>query len=191
MRSSNTESRIARAAAVFILTLVLVAASLWAATGSALAARCEGAYSKPGKAPAAKVRAATRCLINRRRVGHGLRRLRGHERLKVAAQRHTRHMVRSNRFSHTGAGGSTPFERVKRTGYPRGSSAAVGENIAWGEGKRARPKPIVRSWMNSSGHRRIILENRFRHVGIGVRRGSPFKGGPRGGVTYTVDFGRR
>jgi uncharacterized protein YkwD len=189
MSSSNTEVRIARAATMLILALALLAASLWAATGSALAARCEGAYSKPSKAPAAKVRNATRCLINRRRAGHGLKALRGNQRLRVAAQRHTRHMVRRNRFSHTGAGGSTPLERVRSTGYLRGSNAAIGENIAWGEGKRARPKAIVRAWMDSSGHRRIILERRFRHLGIGVRRGSPFKGG--GGATYTADFGRR
>jgi len=43
--------------------------------------------------------------------------------------------------------------------------------------------------MRSSGHRHAILLESLRDVGVGVARGSPFKG-DGGGVTYTVDFGR-
>ena len=192
MSSSNIEVRIAHAVAAMVLTLALLAASLWAATESATAAGCEGAHAKPNRASVAKLRAATRCLINKRRDGHGMRSLRADARLNKAAQRHTRQMIRRNRFSHTGAGGSSPFDRARSTGYLRGASGAtVGENIAYGEGSKASPKAIVKAWMRSSGHRHNILENRYRHVGIGVRQGSPFKGGGRRAGTYTADFGRR
>ena len=61
------------------------------------------------------------------------------------------------------------------------------ENIAWGQGSRATPRAIVRSWMHSATHRNNILHGGFRVVGIGVTRGTPVAG--LSGGTYTTDFG--
>ena len=81
--------------------------------------------------------------------------------------------------------------RARRAGYSvNGWSAwAVGEVIAWGSGARGTPRAIFKAWMNSSGHRKIILTRRWRDVGVGCSRGT-LKG--IGDVCmWTVDFGRR
>jgi hypothetical protein len=64
----------------------------------------------------------------------------------------------------------------------------VGENLAWGTLRRARPAAVVAAWLRSPSHRRIMLDPRYRVVGVGVVRGVPFPG-PRHGRTYTADFG--
>lgn len=168
---------------------VLLMAGPFAANASA---GCKWTKKRPHAASLEQLSRATGCLINRKRDRHRLKRLDRVGRLDDAAQRHSRDMTRRRYFSHTGSDGSSPYGRVQRTGYLSGSSSyAVGENIAWGKAAQGRATAVVRGWMRSSGHRRIILEKRFRHVGVGVARGSPFKGGPRGGVTYTAVFGRR
>jgi uncharacterized protein YkwD len=45
--------------------------------------------------------------------------------------------------------------------------------------------------MRSKGHRRNILDRRFRNIGIGVVNGAPEKGGHGPAATYTTDFGFR
>ncbi|HWC25664.1 MAG TPA: CAP domain-containing protein, partial [Solirubrobacteraceae bacterium] len=79
------------------------------------------------------------------------------------------------------------------TSYLRGrlASWSLGENIAWGSGERATPQEIVRAWMRSPGHRRNILERRFRNIGIGVATGAPGDVSGRPAATYTTDFGQR
>jgi uncharacterized protein YkwD len=45
-------------------------------------------------------------------------------------------------------------------------------------------RAVVRAWMHSAGHRANILNRRFPHVGVGVRRAAD-------GTTYwTLDFAR-
>ena len=68
------------------------------------------------------------------------------------------------------------------------SSWMLAENIGWGSGSFASPKAMVRSWMQSAGHRANILNPAVRDAGVGIAMGSP-RGGD--GVTYTLDLGRR
>jgi len=155
----------------------------------ASAAPCKGAGARGHEASLDTLRSATRCLINKRRRNHGLVRLDGNGKLREAGVGHSRAMVDHNFFSHTGRDGSSPATRVAHTGYLRGSDSwTVAENLSWGEGAKSRPRSVVKRWMRSSDHRHAILLESLRDVGVGVARGSPFKGG--GGVTYTVDFGR-
>ena len=56
--------------------------------------------------------------------------------------------------------------RVRR--YVR--TKRVGENLAYMTGCRARS--IVRMWMNSAGHRHIMLSRGFRRVGVAKRNAS-------------------
>lgn len=42
-----------------------------------------------------------------------------------------------------------------------------GENIAWGQSQISE---VIKDWMNSSGHRRNILNEKFTHVGFGYAR---------------------
>ncbi len=175
---------------IALLALSTAIAAPLAAPGAA-SAGCAGAGAHPSDVSLKKIRAATRCLINTRRSGHGLGRLRGNRELATAAKRHSRNMVQEKFFSHSSLSGASPLDRVARTGYLSGSdSYMVGETLAWGGRHRAKPRAIVRSWMRSSGHRAVILSSSYRHVGIGVARGAPVTG-VRRAATYTADFGRR
>ena len=175
-----------------LLPAVLLPAALVAAlvTAAPASAGCPHAKSKPTSTSIANVERATRCLINKRRKRHGLKRLDASARLDESAGKHSRDMEERNYFSHTSRDGDSVVDRVRRTGYLRGSEDwSVGENIAWQIGSRAKPKSIVKGWMSSSSHRSLILRSSFRDVGIGVARGAP-RGGTKDAGTYTTDFGR-
>ena len=68
-------------------------------------------------------------------------------------------------------------------GYERGYDwTMVAENITAGY---TTPESVLRGWMSSSGHRRNILNCRYRHIGVGYKvsdSGTPY---------WTQVFGRR
>jgi uncharacterized protein YkwD len=176
-----------------LLAVALVAlAGVLAVPSPAAAARCKHADAQPGDASQRALRIATRCLLNKKRRTHGLRRLRGSGRLHRAAGRHTVDMARRDYFSHTSINGASFLDRIRRTGYlRRARSWSVGENIAWGTGELSTPRSIVRAWMRSPGHRANILNGRFRQIGIGISFGAPVRSSARPAATYTTDFGVR
>jgi uncharacterized protein YkwD len=157
---------------------------------NAAAAACPGAHVKPrGDASLAKMRRATLCLINARRSSHARGRVGDTLELRRAGRRHARSMARQNYFSHVGRDGSTPADRVRRTGYPKGSWA-VGEVIASGRRRSATPARTVRRWMRSPGHRDVILNGRYPDLGVAIYGGCPCKRDRRA-ATYVLDFGHR
>ena len=107
-------------------------------------------------------------LVNHARVQRGLRPVQVAEPLHHAALAHSRDMLAHRYFGHSGAGGQV---------------------IAWGKSYRGTPQTIFRSWMHSGIHRRVILNSRWRGIGIGCARGT--YRGVRDAIVYTVDFGRR
>lgn len=137
---------------------------------------------------------ATLCLLNRERTTRGLKPLKIDRNLTKAAVAHSQDMVRRTYFEHESPNGRTPFDRILATRYvPRGATWTLGENIGWGTESLAQPIALVKAWMNSPGHRRNILDPRFREIGIGIVVGVPVR--DRGldgqaGATYTTDFGR-
>jgi uncharacterized protein YkwD len=141
-----------------------------------------------------RVKTATLCLLNGERQGRGLAPLTSNTQLGKAAQNFSANMVRQRFFDHVSPSGSTLNTRVRGgTSYLRGRlrSWSLGENIAWGSGQLATPAQIVDSWMHSDGHRRNILDRRFRHIGIGVVTGAPGDVHGQPAATYTTDFGSR
>jgi uncharacterized protein YkwD len=147
------------------------------------------AQAPAARCPSALTAAAVRCEINGIRRAAGLQPIRAMPKLRVAAQRHSNDMVRRRYFSHVSPSGSTVRERVKRAGYLRGVRGhQLGENIAWGSGSAATPAEIVKAWMQSPGHREIILTPAFEEVGVGIAGAAP-QGGH--GATYTLNVGRR
>lgn len=175
------------AALAAVLVLLLVAAPSASAAGACSSA----AHASPSKAKASKralVR-ATLCVLNAHRARNNLRPLRLSPRLSKAARRHSRAMARRNFFSHDSLTGASFVDRIRRAGYlRRARSWSVGENIAYGSGRRSTPASIGRAWMNSAGHRANILSRTYRAIGIGIAAGTP---GGGGGGTYVTDFGRR
>jgi len=142
-----------------------------------------------GRCPEAMTQAAVRCEVNAIRQTAGLATIKTTPKLRVAAQRHSDDMVARHYFSHVSPSGSTLRERVAATGYlRRARQHSLGENIAWGSGTAAAPAEIVKAWMNSPGHREIILTPAFREVGVGITAAVPQGGN---GATYVLDVGRR
>ncbi len=107
-------------------------------------------------------------LTNSERARTGCTPLRINTRLAAAAQSHTRWQV-DHGMSHTGEGGSAPWDRASAAGY---RWLRVGENVAAGYGTASA---VMAGWMNSPGHRANILNCTFREIGIGLADGG---GGP-------------
>jgi hypothetical protein len=128
-----------------------------------------------------------KCLVD----GVRPRPLRTNVKLVRAASNHGRRMVQARFFSHVDPRTRTHVsQRVKSSGYLQGAFRgwAVGENLAWGQGSAATPASLVRAWLKSPGHRRNIMDRRWRETGVSTSPATP-----RGasGVTVVQLFGRR
>ncbi|UUY03101.1 CAP domain-containing protein [Svornostia abyssi] len=165
------------------------------APAAGLAADCPGQDDSPGTMAVEDARVTTLCLVNHERTTRGLKALREHPGLRDTAQDYAEQMDSANFFDHVSPGGSTMLDRIKRgSDYLRsGRSWIVGENLAWGSGGAETPAKIVRAWMKSPGHRRNILNGRFRDIGIGITDGAPVRGvtAASGAATYVNNFGAR
>jgi uncharacterized protein YkwD len=172
--------------------LVLVALAVVGALAhppGARAASCARAHALPGQASRTQLARAIVCVSNAKRRDHGLRQLRVDSRLSTAARRHSLDMVRRGYFAHTGPSGDTFVQRIRAAGYLASARRwLVGENLGWGWGASASPGAIVKAWMRSPEHRRILLRPDYREVGVGVALGGPR---PRAAseATFTADFG--
>jgi uncharacterized protein YkwD len=175
------------------LLAALLALVALLAPAAAQAQDCANVDVKPTRANLEVVRAAVLCLHNAERARHGLPRLSENPRLRRAAARHTAHMIAARFFDHTTPAGTTMLDRIRRSGYTRGTHGwSLGENIAWGTGRLATAAQIHRNWMSSPGHRENILRRSFREIGIGIETGVPVRlSASQSGATYTTDFGVR
>ena len=110
-------------------------------------------------------------FTNAARRANGLSELTWHNSLGNAGHAHATDMAQRNFFSHTGSDGSSSGGRARRYGY---NSSYVGENIAKGY---QSAQAVFNGWMNSDGHRKNILNGRYRDCGIGYvvsGNGTPF-----------------
>jgi uncharacterized protein YkwD len=123
-------------------------------------------------------------LTNFQRAQAKLKPLRLNRKLNAAANQHSTDMARKDYFNHTGANGSSPFDRISATGYTYSTAA---ENIAAGF---PTPESVVNAWMNSPGHRVNILNPKFQEMGVGYK----YLAGDFGNVNYhhywTQNFAR-
>lgn len=78
-----------------------------------------------------------------------------------AARKHSQDMCDQGYFSHTSRDGRSPFQRMEDEGV---SYRTAGENIAMGQ---RTPADVHRAWMNSSGHRRNIVNTSYGRIGVG------------------------
>jgi hypothetical protein len=131
--------------------------------------------------------AATRCLLDWARTRAGLSRLRDVGRLDRSALLRATAIRRCGDFSHTPCGQSflRPFVAV---GYLRGR-AAVGENLAWGQGRLGSPRATIAEWLRSPEHRRILLTGEWRDLGVSLVRAPRLFGLPHVTV-WVAQFGR-
>lgn len=81
--------------------------------------------------------------------------------LNQAAQSHAAEMARRRYMTHTGADGSNGGTRISRTGY---KWWIWGEDVAAGQ---TTGKQVTTAWYNSPSHRAVMLDRRYRHMGLG------------------------
>jgi uncharacterized protein YkwD len=126
-------------------------------------------------------RNAIGCLFNKERSAKNVKR---HGALKKAAQGHSAVMASQRCVSHQCSGEANLPVRVSRTGYLRGASSYKLGEIVLADSAKSSSREIVRRWVNSSGHRAVLMDSAYDHVGIGlsIRDGS---------VYATGDFGSK
>lgn len=147
---------------------------------TALATTVLALLAGPAAAATASPQARAVSLLNAARAKAGCAPLKVDARLTRAAQGHSADMVKRRYFAHNSPGGTTPWTRIAKAGYPRNSRLA--ENIAAGQ---PTADQVVRTWLRSPAHRANILDCRLRSVGTGLARGGPY------GTYWTQDFGSR
>ena len=144
----------------------------------------------PAIAPAraeAGITRAERTLIRRvndMRADHGLGPLRASSALNRAADSHSRDMLQHDFFDHTSSDGTPFYSRIRRYTDAR----MVGENLAAIERRHGGARAVVRMWMQSPGHRAVLLSSDYRRIGIGRRWGTL---GTSHQAVVTADFASR
>ncbi len=96
--------------------------------------------------------------------------------LIAAARSHSQWMLDNNIFDHTGVNGSNARERMSNAGYQFTSSWAWGENLGYtGTTGTLNVNNAVaqvhEGLFKSSGHRKNILNNSFREIGLATLTG--------------------
>lgn len=117
-------------------------------------------------------------LVNAERAKEGCGPVTVNDRLNTAALRHSADMEAKDYFSHTSQDGRDPGDRITAAGY---RWSTYGENIAKGQ---RTPADVMRSWMDSPGHRANILNCSFKEIGVGKQDSG-------GGPVWTQVFGAR
>jgi len=108
------------------------------------------------------------CLVNKERAKRGLPYLAISSTLVNAAQKHSNYQYNKKTMTHEEnvSGYRKAMDRVLKAGFKNPSY--VGENVAHGQ---ETIENVIKSWMNSSGHRSNILDKNFTYIGI-ARKGN-------------------
>ncbi len=115
--------------------------------------------------------------------------------LNDAARGHSRWMLDQDVFSHSGAGGSSPGDRMRDAGYEFQGNWTWGENIAWsgttGEvDVQALTLETYEGLFESPGHRENLLGDGFREVGLGILEGQFTSGATYNALMVTQNYAR-
>ena len=114
--------------------------------------------------------------INSYRAKHGLPGVRKSKSLNRSAERYSWKMMSSGYFGHA--------NRIQASSKYR----RLGEILAYTSGTRPRTSEAFRMWLNSPGHKAVIMDRSFRYVGAGAASGR-FRG--RKATLWTAHFGAR
>lgn len=103
--------------------------------------------------------------VNTFRASLGLPPFTYNPQLASAAQQQAQYIADTNRYTHTGYGGSTPQSRANAAGY----NGSATENIVGGSNMTPRQGLIW--WQNSSVHYATITSPNYTEIGGGFARG--------------------
>lgn len=130
------------------------------------------------------------CLTNYVRRKAGLRNLDYRLRMHSASYGKSFNLMACQYFAHSGkhpATGCSVRNMTYWLGRNRVNCGARGEILAWGSGYLGSPRNTMKAWLDSDGHRRVILMSHFTRAGTGIRSGT-FRGVP-GVKMWTQIFG--
>lgn len=170
-------------------------ATLVAVALLAVGAGTSQAASNPARSIAAVDQLESQVLaeLNKIRREYGLVPLKLSRPLAIAADTHSKSMGTHGYFQHESRDGSEFWKRVKRFYGPAGSGNwSVGENLLWSSGE-LDAATALKLWMQSPGHRKVILTPRWREVGLSAVSVTAAPGvfGGRDVTIVTADFGAR
>lgn len=100
-------------------------------------------------------------LVNEIREENGLKKLTLNSELSDVARLKSQDMLENNYFSHTSPTYGSPYDMMTKYGI---EYTFAGENLARGQ---KTPEQVVNAWMNSPGHRKNILSERYTQIGVG------------------------
>jgi uncharacterized protein YkwD len=178
-----------RAVTLLVLAVACAALSALAAppARAQAAAGCPFAAEVLGDAPPAAVEAAVSCLVNAERAARGLVAVQHAGALELSARRHANDMVARGYFAHVSPTGGTVDKRARRAGYLSAPCWSLGEDLGSAPASVASAQAVVDAWMESPGHRAVILDPSFRDIGIALVNRLP--AGEAAGATFVLEMG--
>lgn len=115
--------------------------------------------AKQAKLPQGRYERRVKRQVNRKRRHHGLRRLRFAQCTDGTAERWARHLAANDAFYH-----QSMYDIIEEC-----SAVYAGETLGRGG---MGPRKLVRMWMNSPPHRKVLLSKRSKRIGIGASTNS-------------------
>ena len=112
--------------------------------------------------------------VNAARARHGLGPLQASASLRRSATRQSVWMLKADRFSHRSRIHAS--RRFRILGEAIGFHTGWGANVGW----------LVRHWLASPPHRKLLLSKRFRYLGAGISHG---RFGRHRATAWTLHFG--
>lgn len=106
-------------------------------------------------------------LVNQARSQNNVAPLQVDTELANVARLKSQDMIDNNYFSHNSPKYGSPFAMMKDFGI---NYVQAGENIAGNQNVQNAHNAL----MNSPGHRKNILDPKFTHIGIGIKKGGPY-----------------
>lgn len=107
-------------------------------------------------------------LVNAERAKAGLKPLKENWELSRVAEFKSADMRDKKYFDHNSPTYGSPFTMIKNFGI---SYKTAGENIAAGQ---KTPEEVMKSWMNSPGHKANILNAGYTQIGVGYVTGGSY-----------------
>lgn len=103
-------------------------------------------------------------LVNVERAKVGLPALKINWQLSRVARYKSQDMIDKKYFAHQSPTYGSPFDMIEAFGI---RFTAAAENIAYGQ---KTPADVMKSWMNSPGHRSNILSGNVTQIGVGAAK---------------------
>ncbi|MCU1501518.1 MAG: Cysteine-rich secretory protein family protein [Ilumatobacteraceae bacterium] len=153
----------------FTVTMGLVGAGT-------LVRACDTSATKPAVRVAPPAATTVVQIVNQQRAAAGVPAVAENVLLDAAAKVQSADQASRQVMTHSGADGSDAGQRLEIVGF---AWSTWGENVAAGQ---ATPSQVMDAWMNSSGHRRNILDPAFTNIGVASTQGA------NGVVYWTMDL---